>query len=67
MNAFECHERAAQCAANAAEAQSEALSQEFLKLAAQWRAMAVRHIFLGRIDGLETPMARPVPLPPLIS
>ncbi len=50
MNSAECNQRAAACAANAALATAEAVSQEFLRLAAQWRAMAVREIFLGHID-----------------
>jgi hypothetical protein len=47
MNAEECNERAFHCVANAAQARDETVSQEFLKLAAYWRAMAVRNIFLG--------------------
>ena len=50
MNANECHQRATECAANAAVAADQAVSLEFLKLAAQWRAMAVRQIFLGHVD-----------------
>ena len=50
MNAAECNRRAAACAANAALADAEVVSLEFLKLAAQWRAMAVREIFLGFVD-----------------
>ncbi len=50
MNSAECNQRAAACAANAALANAEAVSLEFLKLAAQWRAMAVREIFLGHVD-----------------
>ena len=53
MNAEECNKRAAICAENAAAASDEVVSTEFLKTAAQWRAMAVREIFLGFVD--ETP------------
>jgi hypothetical protein len=49
MNVEQCNMRAAQCAANAAESPTEALRLEFLKLAGQWRAMAVRQIFLGHV------------------
>ena len=47
MTADECNRKAAECAATAAAATDESVSLEFLKLAAQWRAMAVRDIFLG--------------------
>ncbi len=47
MSADECNARAAECAANAALATANPVSLEFLKLAAQWRAMAVRDIYLG--------------------
>jgi len=50
MNAEACYARAAECAANAALASVESVSLEFLKLAAQWRAMAVRDIYLGMFD-----------------
>ncbi len=50
MNAEECNKRAAICAENAAAASNELVSMEFLKTAAQWRAMAVREIFLGFVD-----------------
>lgn len=50
MTADECHQRAGQCAANAELAASEPLALEFLRMAAQWRAMAVRTIFLGSAD-----------------
>ena len=58
MTAAECNRRASACAANAALANTEVLSLEFLKLAAQWRAMAVREIFLGVVE---------VPAPPALS
>ena len=58
MTADECNARAADCAANAALATHEPVSLEFLAMAAQWRAMAVRDIFLGHlgapIDTLST-------------
>jgi hypothetical protein len=50
MNAKECHARAAECAANAAIAANQSDSTEFLKLAAQWRAMAVRENVLGHVE-----------------
>jgi hypothetical protein len=53
MTADECHQRASECAANARLAQSEPVALEFLKLAAQWRAMASRTIFLGSVDGVD--------------
>ena len=56
MDIEDCQARADACAANALAATDEALSQEFLKLAAQWRAMAVRTIVLD-ID--EQPEALP--------
>jgi hypothetical protein len=55
MTADECHDRASACAANAAAADSPALVQEFMKLAAQWRAMATGEIFLGSIDAFFDP------------
>ena len=50
MTADECHQRAAACAANAKLAASEPLALEFLRMAAQWRAMASRTIFLGAAE-----------------
>ena len=58
MDADQCQVRAAACAANALIAVDEEVSQEFLKLAAQWRAMAVRTIVLGSGDA---PGAGPPP------
>ena len=54
MNASECRQRASECAANASVAAEESVALEFLKLAAQWRAMADRQIFLGYVadDGV---------------
>ena len=49
MTAEECHDRASICAANAALARSEPVASEFLRLAAQWRAMAGRVILLGSL------------------
>jgi hypothetical protein len=59
MDAGQCHVRAAECAANAQIAVDEAVSLEFLTLAAQWRAMAVRTIFLGTLDAVNA-----IPQPP---
>jgi hypothetical protein len=66
MTAEECHERASECAANASLAVSEPIAAEFLKLAAQWRAMAGRLIYLGPIaEPLDTLRAlNGLPLPP---
>jgi len=50
MTSEECHQRASGCAVNAALATNELISQEFLKMAAQWRAMASKQIFIGRLD-----------------
>jgi hypothetical protein len=57
MNAEACHARAAECAANAALASVESVALEFLKLAAQWRAMAVRDIYLGLVVEFTDPPA----------
>jgi hypothetical protein len=59
MTADECRLRAAQCAENASLSANEAISVEFLRLAAQWRAMAVREIFLGLPDIDISPRALP--------
>lgn len=56
MNAEDCNRRAAACAANAALASTEVVSLEFLRLAAHWRAMAVREIFLGVLDDPTPPV-----------
>ena len=56
MNADECHRRACECAENAAISPIEPVALEFLKLAAQWRAMAVRENFLGQL-ALPSPPA----------
>ena len=53
MDAEQCRERAAECAANALISTDEAVSLEFLRMAAQWRAMAVRDIFLGSMDEVD--------------
>jgi hypothetical protein len=52
MNAEECNSRANACAANAAIAPVESVALEFLRLAAQWRAMALRENFLGQLGDL---------------
>ncbi len=53
MDAEQCRMRAAECAANAVISADESVSLEFLRLAAQWRAMAVRNIFLGAVAELD--------------
>ena len=65
MTADECHERACRCAANAELAVSEPLQLEFMRLAAQWRAMAVRTIFLGSVEAGSDPAALREPTAPL--
>ncbi len=55
MNALECNRHAAACIANAALANAEVVAQEFLELAAQWRALAVSEIFLGIIEANAGP------------
>ena len=58
MTPQECYERASKCAANAALATDQPVSQEFSNLADQWRAMAVRALFLGQIGEAVTPLER---------
>jgi len=55
MNAEQCNRRASECASKAAIAPDDVAS-EFLKLAAEWRLLAVRDNFLGR---LAIPMLPP--------
>jgi hypothetical protein len=50
MNAAECNKRAAECDANAACSGSQIVSDEFLGLSAQWRALAVRELYLGLVE-----------------
>ena len=50
MTSEECHVRARECAANAGLAADDAVASEFIKMAAQWRAMAERQIYLGPVD-----------------
>lgn len=50
MTAAECNRRAVECSANAALSAEERVSFEFLGLSAQWKALAVREIYLGLID-----------------
>lgn len=63
MNSSECHQRAAACIANADLATDAAVAAEFMVLAAHWRAMAVREIFLGRIADPIGAMGRDAPFP----
>jgi len=63
MNSAECNRRASECAANADIAVEELVSLEFLRLAAQWRAMAVRQIFLGFVDDPAASQILPKVLP----
>jgi hypothetical protein len=66
MTTEECHERANQCAAHANVAASEPMALEFLKLAAQWRAIAVRTIYLGPVEAtIEAPVLRAPKLRPI--
>ena len=50
MTAEECNAHASACAAKAAMAQDDSVAMEFLTLAAHWRAMGAREIFLGSIE-----------------
>ncbi len=54
MNAQECNRRASDCAANAAMATDESVSFEFLRMAGQWRAMAVSEAFIGHAAPLKS-------------
>jgi hypothetical protein len=49
MNADECNARASECAASAAVSPLNSVALEYLKLAAQWRSLAVRENFLGQL------------------
>ena len=53
MTAEDCNRRANECAANAAIAPVESIAIEFLTLAAQWRAMAVRENALGNLGDIR--------------
>ena len=64
MNATECNQRASDCADNAAASVDESVELEFLRMAALWRAMAVRQIFLGHVVA-PPPARRPDPSGPL--
>ncbi len=65
MNAKECNQRASDCADNAAVSADESVAQEFLRMAALWRAMSVRQIFLGHVadPAVRQVLANPVVLP----
>jgi hypothetical protein len=66
MTAEECNDRALTCAANAELAVSELVARDFMKLAAQWRAMAGRVIFLDSLDEPAAALGAPgaIALPP---
>ena len=53
MNAEECNRHAEECAANATLASDEYVAIAFFGLSAQWRALAVREIYLGIVDATE--------------
>ena len=58
MDAAECNRRASECAAKAAIAPVESVALEFLRLAAQWRAMGASEAFLGQLgEGIPPPGA----------
>ncbi len=59
MNAQQCHQHAADCAANAEMSRDGALALEFLTLAGHWRAMAVRQIYFGQGEGPAEALKRP--------
>ena len=50
MTAKDCEVRALKCAENAALAVNAPVAEEFMKLAAQWRAMGSRLLYLGPVD-----------------
>ena len=58
MTPEQCNQRASACAENAAIAPGEAMAAEFMELAAQWRAMAVRDNYLGQLSE-SAPIPRP--------
>jgi len=63
MTADQCNERAKACAINASLSSDTLVSQEFLRMAAQWRAIASRAIFLGSVDHLlDNPPGNDAPL-----
>jgi len=58
MNAEQCHQRANVCAANAALAPAESMARDFMRLAAQWRAIAGVDCLAGRRPPLSDTMPR---------
>jgi hypothetical protein len=58
MNAEECNRRASECAASAAISPLDSVALEYLKLAAQWRVMAVRENFLGQLSAAAAVLAQ---------
>lgn len=50
MNATDCNRHAEECAANATLSADEYVALAFYRLSAQWRALAVREIYLGIVD-----------------
>jgi hypothetical protein len=50
MTADQCNERAKACAINASLSADALVTQEFLRLAAQWRAIASGAFFLDSIE-----------------
>jgi hypothetical protein len=63
MTAEECRERAARCATNASMAADVSVAVEFAKLAAQWRAMAERLIYVGPCEDRVRDLRSAEPLP----
>lgn len=63
MTKEECNRRAADCVANAAVSADEAVAAEFMHLAAQWRAVAAREIFLGHLDEPVANLDLPATIP----
>ena len=59
MTTDECNVRASACATMAGLATCEQMSHEYLRLAAHWRAMAVREICLGPVDLLTRSRTAP--------
>ena len=61
MTSEECHLRAWICAANAEASGDAAVASQFVKLAVQWRAMALGERSLGPLADGEADVAEPVP------
>jgi len=61
MTSEECHLRAWTCAANADASRDAIVASQFVKLAVQWRAMALGERSLGPIADGEADVVGPEP------